>query len=229
MKLSITIAAYNEQNTILRCLESVSTIILPNGFEKEIIIVDDASTDKTKEILDTVKGKYKVFHHEKNRGKGSAIRTGISKATGDYIVMQDADMELNPNDLSKMLKKMLDENLTVLYGSRWLGKEQKDYSRFSFYLGGVFLSILINVLYSQNITDMLTCYKMFKSDFLKSLPLKSERFEYEAEVTVLTALRGVKIKEFPISYFPRSIAEGKKIRWHDGFKNAQTIIKHRFI
>ena len=149
-------------------------------------------------------------------------------ATGDYIVMQDADLELDPNDISKMLKKMVDENLTALYGSRFLNKQKKIYSSLSFYIGCVVLSMLTNILYFQNITDMFTCYKMFKADFLKSLPLKSERFEYEAEVTALTALSGVKIKEIPISYFPRTLAQGKKIRWHDGISLGKTIIKHRF-
>lgn len=228
MKLSIAIAAYNEEKTILECIRRVEAIVLPRGFEKEIIVVNDASTDRTGEILETVRDKYKIFRHEKNRGKGSAIRTAISNATGDYIVMQDADIELDPNDLAGMLEKMLAENLTVLYGSRFLRKDNVAYSKLSFYIGCVVLSALTNILYFQKITDMFTCYKMFKADFLKSLSLKSERFEYEAEVTALTALRGIKIKEMSISYFPRSMADGKKIRWYDGFQLAKTIIKYRF-
>ncbi len=228
MKLSIAIAAYNEEKTILECVRRVEAVELPQGFEKEIIIVNDASTDGTREILEGVKNKYKVLHHPKNRGKGAAIRTAIANAMGDYIIMQDADVENDPNDIARMLTKVLDEKLIVLYGSRWLDKEEVSYTSFSFYAGGVLLSKLTNILYSQHITDMLTCYKMFRADFLKSLPLQSERFEYEAEVTALTALRGIKIKEIPISYFPRSIVDGKKIRWHDGFSLGKTLIKHKF-
>ena len=157
-----------------------------------------------------------------------AIRTALPRVTGEYVVTQDADLEVDPNDLARMLSKMLDQNLTVLYGSRWVGEERKSYSSFSFYAGNILLSWLTNLLYGQKITDEPTCYKMFRTDFLKSLPLKCKRFEYCPEVTALTSLRGIKISEIPISYKPRNMAEGKKIRWHDGLGAIKTLVAYRF-
>lgn len=226
MKLSILIAAYNEENSILKCLERVEAVQLPHHFQKEIIVVDDGSTDGTGRVLDTVKNKYKVLKHAKNSGKGSAIRTALASATGEYVVTQDADLENDPNDLASMLEKMIDEKLTVLYGSRRLKKDNNQQHK-SFYIGGVALSWLANILYKQRITDEPTCYKMFKTDFLKSLPLKARRFEYCPEVTALTSLQGIKIKEIPISYHPRTLKEGKKIRLKDGIQAVWTLIKYR--
>lgn len=227
MKLSIIIAAYNEKGSILQSLARVDGVKLPHGFEKEVIIINDGSTDGTREILDSVADKYVVLHHEKNRGKGRAIRTGLEKATGEYIVTQDADLENDPNDFVHMLDTMHTKKLTALYGSRRLREENQTHTHLSFYAGGVLLSVLASVLYNQKITDEPTCYKMFKGDFLKSLPLRCERFEYCPEVTALTALRGVKIAEVPISYKPRTIEEGKKIRWKDGVQAVWTLLIYR--
>lgn len=228
MKLSIIVPVYNEKVTILDCVERIRSVILPRGFEKEIIVVDDGSTDGTSGLLGRLESTCKVLRHERNRGKGAAIRTALPHVTGEYVVTQDADLEVDPNDLAKMLSKMLDENLTVLYGSRWIGKERKSYSSFSFYFGNILLSAVTNILYGQKITDEPTCYKMFRTGFLRSLPLKCKRFEYCPEVTALTALHGIRIKEIPISYKSRNISEGKKIRWHDGLSALKTLIVYRF-
>jgi len=226
MKLSIIIPTYNEKRTIVELLDKIETVNFP--IEKEIIIIEDCSTDGTKELLKNFENKYKIIYHRINSGKGKGIRNGLAVATGDFVVVQDADLEYDPNDLKLMLKKMMDENLVVLYGSRRLKKENKQYSGLSFYLGGVFLSWLTNVLYGQKITDEPTCYKMFKVEFLKSLPLSSERFEFCPEVTALTALRNIKIPEIGIAYYPRKSNEGKKINWRDGLTAIKTLIKYRF-
>jgi len=226
-KLSIIISAYNEQGTILECVKRVEAVSLPHRCEKEIIIVDDGSTDGTRELVDSLGDKHVVLHHEVNRGKGMAIRTGLSKATGDYIVTQDADLENDPSDLAMMLSVMISRDLPVLYGSRRLKEGNQSHTHFSFYAGGVILSVLSNILYNQRITDEPTCYKMFRADLLKSFKLKCERFEYCPEVTALTSLRGIKIQEVPISYFPRTVGEGKKIRWMDGLIAALTLIRYR--
>ena len=226
MKLSIIVPVYNERGTLLECIARVESVALPLGYDKEIIVVDDGSTDDARSVFERLKSRHIVLRHERNRGKGAAIRTALSLATGKYVVTQDADLELDPTDLARMLQKVLDEDLLVLYGSRRLhgGKEGVDPF---FYSGGVFLSLLANVLYGQQLTDEPTCYKMFRTEFLKSLPLTCERFEYCPEVTALTALRGIRIQEVPISYHPRTIQEGKKVRFRDGIAAAWTLIKYR--
>ncbi|MFA6095598.1 MAG: glycosyltransferase family 2 protein [Candidatus Paceibacterota bacterium] len=228
MKLSVIIPVYNEAATILESIRGVEGVSLPYSATKEIIIVDDGSSDATPELLKSFKGKYEVITHEKNRGKGRAIRTALSHATGDYIVTHDGDLENDPNDLARMLTVMVEGNHTALYGSRRLGHHRTEGTRLSFYAGGVLLSFVASVLYGQNITDEPTCYKMFRGEFLKSLPLSCERFEYCPEVTALTALRGITIAEVPISYRPRDIAHGKKIRWYDGLEALKTLLKYRF-
>lgn len=227
MKLSIIIPVYNERGTLAQCIERVEAVVLPHGFEKEIIVVDDGSTDAPIELFDSLKEKHVVFRHEKNKGKGAAIRTAIPYVTGEYVVTQDADLELDPQDLARMLERMLADDLTVLYGSRRLGKGTTEGVSVVFYSGGVLLSLLTNILYGQRITDEPTCYKMFRSEFLKSLPLKCDRFEYCPEVTALTALRGVRIQEVPISYHPRTIQQGKKVRFRDGAAAVFTLLKYR--
>ncbi len=227
MKLSIIIPVYNEKNTIAQSVAGVLSLTLPHSFEKEVIVVNDGSTDGTKEIVRSIKG-IKVINHDVNKGKGSAVRTGIAASTGDYIVTHDGDLENDPNDISRLLDEAVKKNYTAIYGSRRLSGGGLEGGRMSFYLGGAGLSVLANILYGQRITDEPTCYKMFKGDFLRSLPLKSKRFEYCPEVTALTGLKGVKIAEIPISYRPRKIAEGKKIRWRDGFEAAKVLVFYRF-
>ena len=229
MILSIIIPAYNEKNTISEILKKIEEVTLSGfGFKKEIIIVDDGSTDGTKEILKSLKGEYKIIYHQKNQGKGAAIQSALQYVTGDYVIIQDADLEYDPEDYKKLLECALKNNAKVVYGSRRLNFKNK-YSYRSFYLGGVFLSWAANIIYGINITDESTCYKLFKTEFLKSIPLKSKRFEFCPEVTAKTAKRGVKIYEVPIHYYPRHINEGKKIKWKDGILAFWTLIKYKFV
>jgi len=228
MKLSIIIPAYNEEKTLKDLLNKVIESDTRN-VSKEIIIVDDCSTDNTKNILKNLKAKnIKVIYHKKNIGKGEAIRTGISAVTGDIIIIQDADLEYDPNDYYSLIKPIIDKEALVIYGSRQLKKENKKHSGYSFYFGGVVLTLITNLLYGIKITDEPTCYKVFRADILKNLNLKCKRFEFCPEVTAKVAKKGIKIYELPISYFPRHVKEGKKIRWKDGIEAIWTLIKYRF-
>lgn len=226
--LSIIIPVYNEVNSIREIIKRVMGVSLIKDFLKEIIIVDDGSTDGTRRLLDVLDPvKFKIIMHETNQGKGTAIRTGLKYVTGDYVIIQDADLEYDPMDYNILLKEMTDRNLSVVYGSRELKRQEKRYSGLHFYLGGIFLSKLTNFLYGQSLTDEATCYKLFRSDLIKGLPLHCKRFEFCPEVTALIAKRGIKISEVGISYFPRHKREGKKINWHDGIEAVWTLIKHR--
>lgn len=225
-KLTIIIPVYNEEWTLRDLLRKVERVDFP--IATELIIIDDASTDRTPEILGEFADRHMILRHEQNRGKGAAIRTGLGRATGEWVVIQDADLEYDPNDLARMLEEMRAKDLTVLYGSREAGANRNRPSGPAFYLGGLFLTRLANVLYGQKITDEPTCYKMFKTEFIKGLPLVCERFEFCPEVTALTAKRGVKIAEIPISYNPRHKDEGKKIRFKDGVEAAWVLLKYRF-
>lgn len=225
MKLSVIMPVYNEKNTIKEIIKKVEAINLP----KEIIIIDDYSHDGTREIIQdeiNQKNVIKIFHSE-NKGKGSCIRTGLEKASGDIIIIQDGDLEYDPEDYYKLVKPIMEGKADVVYGSRVLGKNKFSYLRYG--LGGKFLSFLTNVLYGSNITDESTCYKVFKTDLIKSLNLKCKKFEFCPEVTARVLKKGYKILELPISYYPRKIEEGKKINWKDGLIAIWTLIKYRFV
>ncbi len=224
-KLSIIIPAYNEQETINELLQRVKESFA--GTDAEIIVVDDGSTDQTRTILNQHKDNCILVFQPKNMGKGSAIRAGIEKVTGTHVVIQDADLEYDPNDLVMMKDEMLKNNLSVLYGSRSMHRGRNKEAGWSFYWGGQVLTVITNVLYGQKLSDEPTCYKMFKADLLKSLPLKCTGFEFCPEVTALVAKKGYKITEVPISYYPRDISEGKKIRWRDGVEAIYTLVKYR--
>ncbi|MDO8480277.1 MAG: glycosyltransferase family 2 protein [Nanoarchaeota archaeon] len=224
MKLSIVIPAYNEKKTILKVLQVVKKQPVL-GLEKEIIVVDDGSTDGTRDLLKKVNGVTVIFH-EKNQGKGAALRTGLKQATGDIFLIQDADLEYDPADYPKLLKPILDGKTNVVYGSRFLKTHHARYQLF--YLGNKFLSLLTTVLYGQRITDMETCYKMFTREVLEKLDLRARRFEFEPEITAKILKAGFKIMEVPISYECRPFHEGKKITWKDGVKAALYLIKYRF-
>jgi dolichol-phosphate mannosyltransferase len=232
MKLSVIIPVFNEKGTISELLGKVKSV----DVEKEIVIVDDGSTDGTRGILEAVAGcrmpdagknEIKIIYHEKNQGKGVAIRTGLKNITGDIVIIQDADLEYDPQDYPKLIEPILSGKAKAVYGSRILGKGRRSY--WSFYIGGKFLSFLTNLLYDAKITDEPTCYKVFQADVIKNINLKCSRFEFCPEVTAKLRKKGYKIYEVPISYEPRSLEEGKKINWKDGFEAIWTLIKYKFI
>ncbi len=230
--LSVVMPAYNEGKTIEQVVRRVAEALERSGIDYQMIIVDDGSKDDTLEIARTaieafVKSDGKVVPMPKNSGKGAAIRMGLQYVTGDYVVIQDADLEYDPEDIVLMFKYLLKENLDVLYGSRFMKKENKhSYQRF--YWGGRLVTLVTNLLFFQRLTDEPTCYKMLKTDLINSLDLKCEGFEFCPEVTAKVAKRGYKIKEIPIRYYPRSIEEGKKIKWMDGVEAIWTLLRYRF-
>lgn len=230
MKLSIIVPVYNERGTIAQILEKLEKVEL--GADKEIIIVDDYSTDGTREILGLYEQKYKVVYHKKNQGKGRALRSGFAEASGDWAVVQDADMEYDPADFKKMLEKAEETGASVVYGSRRFNRKyhyfEGRYSGHLYAVGGIFLTWLTNFLYGTKITDEPTCYKMIKMDLLKNIDLECERFEFCPEITAKVAKRRIRIHEVPISYSPRHKDEGKKINWRDGLEAIWTLIKYRF-
>ena len=227
-KVSIIIPVYNEKDTILLLLEKVVEANFA-GLEKEIILVDDCSTDGTTKILENLKSKYTIFFHEKNQGKGAAIRTAIKGANGDYIVIQDADLEYLPDDYDKLLPLLINNEADVVYGSRFKNKENSKNFILKNKIANKFLTILTNILYGAEITDMETCYKAFKSSFIKNIKIKANRFDFEPEITAKILKQKVRLKEVPISYAGRGHEEGKKINWKDGIHAILTLIKYRFI
>ena len=230
--LSIIIPAYNEEKTIAELLQRVLDADLGEGIDRELIVVNDCSTDSTGRIVQSFiaahpQAPITYLVHDRNQGKGMAVRTGIQAVTGDYVVMQDADLELDPNDFARMLPHLLSGQYRVIYGSRFLA-EENSHTYFSYQLGGKFLSVMTNLLYDQRITDEPTCYKMFDAGLLKSIPLDCKGFEFCPEVTAKVSRLGYKIKEVPIRYYPRSIEAGKKLRLRDGLKAIGTLLKYRF-
>ena len=227
MKLSIIVPVYNEEKTIEEIIRRIEAVSLP--LEKEIILVEDGSTDGTREILKDLEKKYLVIYHPENYGKGQAIRSGLEEAKGDIILIQDADLEYSPKDYPELLRPILENKTEVVFGSRYLRKNYKiPNAYFLYYLGNKLTNWLLNLLYGSKLTDPWTCYKVFKGGVLKDLDLKSNCFEIEIEMTVKTLKKKYKILEVPVDYLPRKIKEGKKIRWwRDGFKGLFTIIKYR--
>jgi glycosyltransferase involved in cell wall biosynthesis len=222
VKLSVLIPCFNERNTIQEIVRRVKAIPL----DVEIIIVDDGSTDGTPALLEEFKNDHcKILFHDRNRGKGTSIRTALPAATGDLVVIQDADLEYDPQDLLRLVEVFREKDATVVYGSRNLLGNARSYS--TFYWGGRVVSWLTTLLYWCHITDEPTCYKMFRTDLLKSLDLKCEGFEFCPEVTAKVLRLGHKIVEVPISYSPRDFAGGKKIRWTDGFQAIWVLIRYR--
>ncbi|GFE57822.1 glycosyltransferase family 2 protein [Geobacter sp. AOG1] len=226
MILSIIIPVFNEVTTIDELLKRVMAVPLA----KEIIVVDDFSTDGTRERLAGLVGKYgslKVVCHEKNRGKGCAIRTGLGHITGDIVIIQDADLEYDPAEYPKLVKPIVDGRADVVYGSRFAGGEEHRVLYFWHYLGNRFLTLMSNMLTNLNLTDMETCYKVFRADIIKGIKLEQDRFGFEPEITAKVARAGCRIFEVGISYSGRTYIEGKKIGWKDGVKAIWCIIKYR--
>jgi glycosyltransferase involved in cell wall biosynthesis len=228
-KLSVLMPTFNESRWISSVLDRVSSVPLP----KEIILVDDGSTDGTREILSALpEHEYpdlRVALHDRNRGKGAAVRTGIGMATGDVCLIQDADLEGDPDEYLKLLRPILDGRADAVYGSRFAGAGERRVDTLTHYLANKVLTDVTNVLTNLRLTDMETCYKVVRTDLLKSLPLCANRFEIEPEITVKLARARARIYEVPVSYNPRDYTEGKKIGWRDGIHAVWALVKFRFL
>jgi glycosyltransferase involved in cell wall biosynthesis len=229
MKISIVIPCYNEIKTIEAIVQKVLAVEL-NGLERELVIVDDGSKDGTRDYLDTLRPdtNFQIIFHEQNQGKGAALRSGFTKATGDIIIVQDADLEYDPNEYPKLLKPIMDGNADVVYGSRFAGGESHRVLYFWHSLGNNVLTLLSNMFTNLNLTDMEVCYKVFKREVLAKIQLKENRFGFEPEFTAKAARAGFVFYEVGISYYGRTYAEGKKINWKDGVRAIYVIVKYGF-
>jgi glycosyltransferase involved in cell wall biosynthesis len=223
MKVSIIIPVYNEYNTI----ETVINRVLDVKFEKEIIIIDDGSTDGTKKILEKFNNKIQIYYHERNLGKGAAIRTALQYAKGDIVIIQDADLEYPPEQYPAIIKPILDGDADVIYGSRFIGTHRV--FMFWHYLGNKFLAFLANLLYNTMLSDIETGCKVFKKTVFDEITIRSNRFEFEAEITAKIFKKKLRVVEIPITYYGRNYSEGKKITWKDAIPAIWTLVKYRFI
>ena len=228
MKLSILMPVYNERTVVERCISLVVTAPLPENMDRELVIVDDCSTDGTWEILQRLAAGFPqicLFRHERNAGKGAAVRTAIEKATGDFSLIQDADLEYDPSEYPRLLKPLLDGHADAVFGSRYMAGEQTRILPFWHSMINKGLTLASNMFCNLNLTDMETCYKVFRTDLLKSIPIRSDRFGFEPEIVMKSAKRKFRIYEVPISYHGRTYEEGKKIGWKDGLKALGVILK----
>ncbi len=225
-KLSVIVPVYNEEHTINEILQRIEKVAIP-GWSKEIIVVDDGSKDRTKTVLKSWEKKVRVIYKEKNEGKGNALSIGFKKATGDVILVQDADLEYSPNDYPVLLSPFDNPHVDVVYGSRFLGPHLS--TMFIYAQGNKFVTFVTNILFNTDITDMETCYKVFRHGVLNGITIRAKRFDVEPELTVKVLKNGYQIYEVPISYYGRKFNEGKKLTWRDGIIAFWTIIKYRFI
>jgi glycosyltransferase involved in cell wall biosynthesis len=226
MKLSVIIPCYNEVNTIDKIIKAVNDSPYKN---KEIIIIDDFSTDGTRDKLKEIKKNYtvsQVLYHSYNQGKGAALRTGIKAATGDLVIIQDADLEYDPNEYNRLVEPILQDKADVVFGSRFLGGDAHRVLYFYHRAGNGFLTFLSNIFTNLNLTDMETCYKVFRREIIQSITIEENRFGFEPEITAKVAKLHCRIYEVGISYYGRTYEEGKKIGWRDGMRAIYCIIKY---
>jgi glycosyltransferase involved in cell wall biosynthesis len=225
-KLSVIVPVFDERNTVVEIIRRMRQVELP--LDLEIVVVDDGSTDGTRAVLRQLgDSTVRVLTHDVNRGKGAAIRTGLAHVTGDLVLVQDADLEYDPEDWPKLLAPIQSGKAQVVYGSRFTGERRN--MLFLHWVGNRFLSLVTNVLYNTTLSDMQTCYKLFERSLLDGITLRAERFEFEPEVTAKILRRGIRIYEVPISYTGREFDEGKKITWRDGVTALWTLVKYRIV
>ena len=226
-KLSVVVPVFNERNTLVEVLRRMRAVELPDGIEREIIVVDDGSTDGTRDVLrQLADSTVRIVMHEHNQGKGAALRTGFAHATGEYVLVQDADLEYDPEDWPRLLHPVVRGRARVVYGSRFTGERRN--MLLLHWMGNRFLSMTTNVLFNTTLSDMETCYKLIERELLEALDLESDRFNIEAEISAKILKRRVRIYEVPISYSGREFDEGKKITWRDGISALYTLVKYRF-
>ncbi|NJM79429.1 MAG: glycosyltransferase family 2 protein [Flavobacterium sp.] len=234
-KLSIIIPAYNEAKTIQTILNKIKEVELIYAIEKEIIIINDCSTDTTEEIINDYKNLHPnlnilYYKHDINKGKGAALHTGIQKATGDYLIIQDADLEYDPKEYNILIKPIIDGFADIVYGSRFIGGKPHRILFFWHTIGNKFLTFISNMFTNLNLTDMETCYKVFRTDLIQNIKLTEKRFGFEPEVTAKIArIPKIRIYEVGISYYGRTYEEGKKISWKDGFRALYCILKYAML
>lgn len=229
MKVSILIPVYNERTVVERALSQVLSAPLPESMERELVVVDDCSSDGTFDILQRLAEMFpqiRLFRHEKNQGKGAAVRTAIGYASGDFSLIQDADLEYDPAEYQRLLRPLLDGHADAVFGSRYLAGEQTRVLPFWHSMINKSLTVVSNMFCNLNLTDMETGYKVFRTDLLKSIPIRSDRFGFEPEIVMKSAKRKLRIYEVPISYHGRTYEEGKKIGWKDGVRAIWCMIKY---
>ena len=226
MKLSIIMPVYNEEGTFEKIIKKVKAVKL--DLEKEIIVVDDGSTDNSRKLIEKQNGIKKLFH-KINSGKGAAISTGLKYATGDIIIIQDADLEYNPEEYPKIIGPIIGGKAEVVYGERFSLNQRERWAIPSHFFGNKLLSFLTGVIFLRKVKDMETCYKAFRKEIIKGIKIKSRRFDVEPEITAKILKRGIRIHEVPIKFHPRTFEQGKKINWRDGIVAIWTLIKYRFV